>query len=124
MSLVQQQDEQTSAIGLDAVYTALMTNSFEEKEPRREFSYENKRRYSALEMLNRQAKLVLTGAPGSGKSTLVNFIALCLAGERLGHANCNLKTLTRPLPDEEGKPQEQEQPWRAGCIDSVAPYIT
>ncbi len=116
LSLVQQQDEQTSAIGLDAVYTALMTNSFQEKEPRQEFSYENMRRFSALEMLNRQAKLVLTGAPGSGKSTLVNFIALCLAGERLGHANCNLKTLTRPLPDAKGKPQAQEQPWQQGAL--------
>ena len=116
LSLVQQQDEQSSVIGLDAVYTALMTNSFEELEPSRELSHEDKRRYSALEMLDREAKLVLTGAPGSGKSTLVNFIALCLAGECLGHGKCNIKTLTRPLPDDGGKPQEREQPWRQGAL--------
>ncbi len=139
---------------LSAVYTALLTRRPEsdfrivasaedaglfdwEGLPGRETRY-----LSALEMLNREPHLVLLGGPGSGKSTFVNFVALCLAGEGLGWGNgdtakkqlenpkipasgvlgANLALLTTPLPakdDEDRRGEEQElrpQPWDHGPL--------
>jgi hypothetical protein len=43
------------------------------------------RRATALEVADHDRKMVLLGGPGSGKSTFVNYLALCLAGARLEH---------------------------------------
>ena len=40
---------------------------------------------TALEAAARERPMVLLGGPGSGKSTFVNYLALCLAGARLEH---------------------------------------
>ncbi|MCP4417177.1 MAG: SUMF1/EgtB/PvdO family nonheme iron enzyme [Chloroflexi bacterium] len=114
---------------LSAVYTALLTASSEEhqleKMARTVLAGERQpRRLSALEQLNKHRNLVLLGDPGSGKSTFVNFIALCLAGALLGQKSVGLALLTAPLPaDEDEKRQRasekeapQPQPWDHGAL--------
>ena len=109
-------------LSLDAVYTALLTRSPRPAEggglePRasKERADDEPLR-SALEQLDRQPKLVLQGDPGSGKSTFVNFVALCLAGEALKDDQANLRHLTAPLPDEKGEDGKEPQPWRHGAL--------
>ena len=107
-----------SDLNLDAVYTALLTLSsgqaMQEMEPTN--AKERERRLSALELLNRHERLVLLGDPGSGKSTFVNFVAMCLAGAWLDDSQANFLRLTAPLPDKEGKDEEEPQEWNAGLL--------
>ena len=120
---------------LDAIYTALLTLTPRNREPHsrsgqadglrggrgtdddsaQELSGDPGSRLSALELADLEPRLVLQGDPGSGKSTFVNFLALCLAGESLGDADANLARLTRPLPDSEGEDREEPQPWSHGA---------
>ena len=87
------QDVET-CLNLGAIYTALLTRSTEH--PEQEFSSQEglgvgasmeregrEHRLSALDQANRYARLVLLGEPGSGKSTFVKFVTMCLAGELL-----------------------------------------
>ncbi len=109
--------EAADQLSLGAVYTALLTLGTEHGEPTESrFREREPRRISALELLNRHPHMVLLGDPGSGKSTFVNFLAICHAGEGLGKGNINLKLLTRPLPDEEGEDQKEPQPWNHGFL--------
>ncbi|HKV08773.1 MAG TPA: SUMF1/EgtB/PvdO family nonheme iron enzyme [Thermoanaerobaculia bacterium] len=89
-----------SRLNLDAVYTGLWTRS--------------PTRPSALDELNRHHRLVLLGAPGSGKSTFVNVLALCMAGARLGSSTANLDLLTSPIPVRDGKLKSQS--WSYGPL--------
>ncbi len=113
--------ESEALLDLDAVYTAMLTEQAENvDEHRRDAKLEKTRRLSAIEQLNKHKHLVLLGDPGSGKSTFVNFVTLCLAGEALDKPKVNLSLLTAPLPkDEEDEENEHPQPWVHGSLMPV-----
>ncbi len=115
--------ESEAHLNLGAVYTGLLTLSSKapelparERLERGEAPEREGKRLSALAQLNRHPRLVLLGDPGGGKSTFVNFVAMCLAGEALGRDRANLALLTAPLPDEKGEDQEETQPWEHGFL--------
>ncbi|RPH55863.1 DUF4062 domain-containing protein, partial [bacterium] len=105
-----------SGLSLDAVYTALLTLTPRAGRLQPGAPEERERPLSALEQLNRHPHLVLLGDPGSGKSTFVNFVALCLAGEILGPPAAGLDLLRSPLPDDEGDDEKEPQPWDHGPL--------
>jgi formylglycine-generating enzyme required for sulfatase activity len=100
------------ALSLDAVYTALLTQT--PREDRGQFP--GAKHLSALEQLNHHQRLVLLGDPGSGKSTFINFVALCMAGEILGSPRAGLDLLRAPLPNQRGAQGKEPQPWDHGPL--------
>ena len=119
-------DSANAQIKLSSVYTALLTQRPEGSDsgidhPWREVRQMAEReatRFSALDVLNGVPKLVLLGGPGSGKSTFVNFVALCMAGEMLGATGINLATLTAPIPPEPDSREKEPRPqrWNHGAL--------
>ncbi len=124
-------DKADAAIPLDAIYTALLTEESENDE----LLHANKGRVTAMQIqesernrdrpklsavaqLDRHERMVLLGLPGSGKSTFVNFVALCLAGHGLENPTVNLDLLIAPLPDDDERVRRNKdekptpQPWR------------
>jgi hypothetical protein len=106
---------------LASVYTALLTQARATDEANPQAAQDAARsragrdadRQSALEALNAEKYLVLMGGPGSGKTTFLNYVALCMAGELLGLGSANLKLLRRPIPPEPGDdPNKRPKPQR------------
>jgi len=104
-----------TCLNLSAVYTALLTHSAGAEGKRDTFSPERSR-LSALAALNKYQNLALLGDPGGGKSTFVNFVALCMAGKALEREDANLDLLTSPLPNDKGEDQDEKQPWEHGAL--------
>jgi len=106
-------DSEKSNLELPALYTALLTEQVEQREldPEKK-EQERQNRITALNQLNREDRLVLLGDPGSGKSTFVDFVCLCLAGEDLGNNSINIDLMVQPIPKDEEKDTEPEvQEW-------------
>jgi formylglycine-generating enzyme required for sulfatase activity len=97
-----------SRLNLSAVYTALMTRSADRQEISDMSKSSEIRLISALEFANRHRHAVLLGAPGSGKTTFVNFLALCLAGEGLGDNPINLGLLAANSVSEDEESEDEE----------------
>ena len=91
-------DQTRQELKLAAVYTALMTERTESTADRDRLPDRAQQRLSAMAVLNAEPHLALLGDPGSGKSTFVNFVALCMAGELLGDADANLTPPTSRTP--------------------------
>ncbi len=93
---------EASELALDAVFTDLDVFEAPPKDemtrvaarrPDGERGERDDNRLPAMAALSKYPRLVLLGDPGSGKSTLVSFVALCLAGEGLGSTEANRKRL-------------------------------
>ena len=113
-------EETRRDLDLAAVYTALMTQRAEQTKGRDLPMDREARPLSAVAVLNSERRLALLGDPGGGKSTFVNFVALCMAGELLERSDANLAALRTPVPgDEHDSPREEEtqpQPWDHGPL--------
>ena len=116
-----------TCLQLSAIYTALFTLSAKREQilsrkGAKAVSFSEEAgvdRLSALQQLNKHKRLVLLGDPGSGKSTFINFVALCLAGQLLDDPFANLASLTAPLPTEKAEEKAQAQSWDHGALVPV-----
>jgi formylglycine-generating enzyme required for sulfatase activity/GTPase SAR1 family protein len=113
--------EREARLSLEAVYTGLRTlYRVQYKDTDAGTMGTATRLSSALAELNRHRRLVLLGAPGSGKSTFVNVLALGMAGELKASPVANLRLLTSPIPKERRweweKREEEPQPWDHGPL--------
>lgn len=131
LSHVNPQSQVAPRVSLKAVYTAQLTHSLvitkeAERKPGRgrvnRGQVAQERRLTAVESINAHQHLVLLGAPGSGKSSFLKFVALCMAGEFLHHSEANLSLLATTLPttdaptSAEPATARQEQPWTHGPL--------
>ncbi len=116
----------STRLALDAVYTGLWVAATEspdlengmQRQSTGERGKEQREPPSAVAWLDRHRHVALLGDPGGGKSTFVRFVAMCLAGARLGDARRNLDLLCTPLPGGTGRANEKPkpQPWRHDAL--------
>ena len=109
-----ERDALPARLQLDAVYTALLTTAPDSCDGSADQAREHPS-LSALALAEREQLLVLLGNPGSGKSTFINFLALCLARWRLGESGA-LDLLTTLPPKQDGSNQTGRDPWNHGPL--------
>ncbi|HHY88556.1 MAG TPA: formylglycine-generating enzyme family protein [Chloroflexi bacterium] len=71
---------------------------------------------SALEVLDREERVLLKGPAGMGKSAFLKMTALALAGERAGDIEFNLAWLTTPVERMEKPCAPEPQAWSHGAL--------
>ncbi len=111
-------DGEERVLELHAVYTTLFTLTPEEEERRSADARapHETRNLTAVETLARSHRLVLLGDPGSGKTTFINFVALCLAGESLGQRPASLRLLNDSAGTGERKSKAKRPAWSHGAL--------
>lgn len=67
---------------------------------------------SIIDAINRHHHLVVLGEPGIGKTSLLNYIALCFSGEVTQDETTNLSTLTQQVSGED----ETKTKWEHGLL--------
>lgn len=72
----------------------------------------------ALDQVIRNRRLVILGDPGSGKTTFINFLTLCLAGARLNPQDAYLERLN--IPPEDG---QRATKWRYDALLPVRVHL-
>ena len=88
-----QNKNSANTLKLDAVFTNLDVPSTQQNIQHEKG--ERSSRQPVLNSLSNHKKFVLLGQAGSGKSTLVNYITLCLSGEKLGETDFNTAALAK-----------------------------
>ncbi|MFC1764632.1 SUMF1/EgtB/PvdO family nonheme iron enzyme [Planctomycetota bacterium] len=108
-----------SLVELSAIYTALGTRELEHTEeverqdPMDRIGGRPQRYLSAFELVHAYDHVVLLGDPGSGKSTFVKYLVLCMTGDMLEEKDINLEILTSILPGDE---ETDKASWRHGQL--------
>ncbi|KPA15444.1 Serine/threonine-protein kinase pkn1, partial [Candidatus Magnetomorum sp. HK-1] len=105
--------ENYSRLNLGAVYTQLMTHSALKRENELEMS--DRTKLSVLEFINKNPHVLILGDPGCGKTTFIDFLTCCMAGELLGSKKENLDLLTKPVPTN-NESKKKPQPWDHGPL--------
>ncbi|MCA9987011.1 MAG: NACHT domain-containing protein, partial [Anaerolineales bacterium] len=109
-------------LALDSIFTSLDVRAAmpDELAGRDEVSMatERRKREPVLAALSRETnrRLVILGAPGSGKSTLVNFLTLCLAGDRLAGRHGTQVAATQDKLREQGWELGPQRLWPVRVI--------
>lgn len=103
-------------LNLDSVYTALECVEIKNNTLVDDANLSFEDNISALEALDSNNKIVFLGEPGSGKTTFVNFVTLCMTGELLNDPRVNIQLLTKPLPEKFKTESQVKQNWSHGAL--------